>query len=120
MKDNEGTELVAKDLVMVTIETPITRPAEVVIFIENEPLTVREVDADGAEITRNIDNLKYYPITDEGLEVANADNGNAATTIHREKKYILSNVEPKHLLKMSTANLRGYNKVLYDAIVAQM
>jgi hypothetical protein len=75
---------------------------------------------DGTETTRDIHNLKYYPITDEGLEVAKFDNGNAPSTLHREQKYIYSNIESKHVLKMDKNNFRGYQKTLYDNIIAEL
>jgi hypothetical protein len=120
MKDKEGTTLTRGDLTMLIIDTPVDQVAGLVMFLENEEYTVQAEDDDGNEILKNVNTVLYYPITDEGLEVAKYDNGNAPATMHREKKFTVTNVEPKHLLKMDSSNLRDYQKTLFTNISAEL
>jgi len=39
MKDNQGTELVRGDLVLLTIDTPVEHPAQLIIYLNNKVLT---------------------------------------------------------------------------------
>lgn len=122
MKDSEGTDLVRGDLVMLTIDTPVEHPAELIIFLENDVLTYM-VDVDDDDIIDQqkevtINTVLYYPISDEGLEVANYDAGTVMTAMHRQQEFKVTNVDPKHLLKFSDKGLRGYSKTLYDSIQA--
>ena len=123
MKDKEGTELAAGDLIMLIIDTPVEHPAELVIFLENEEYTYKLVDVDpetgeSTERTETTNKIKYYPISDDGLEVAKHDAGQTQTKFHRQQKYIVTEMKSRHLLKMDSNNLSGYEKTLHDSIVA--
>ena len=119
MKDSTGIDLVRGDLIMITIDTPVERTAEIVMYLDIETLTYN-VTVDGTEQTRTTDTLHYYPLTDLGLEVARYDNDNIVDTIYRSKKYTTSNIESKNMLKMDTNTLRGYNKVLYNSLLLEL
>lgn len=117
MRDKNGIELVKGDPILLTIKTPIDHPAQIVIFKEQHD---REyyVTKDGEEKAELTCDIEYYPITDEGKEVATFDSGATQTTLHREKKFKATNVKPKDLIKMNSGTLRGYQKTLFDQIVA--
>ena len=117
MKDKNGIELVKGDLVFLTIDTPVEYPSQLVIFKEQVERTY-EVTEDGEARTKLVCDIYYYPITPIGLEVATYDSGATTATLHREKEYKATNVEPKHLIKGTPSTLRGYKKELYDDIVA--
>ena len=124
MKDSKGTELVEGDLIMISIDTPIAHPAELIIYISNEEnITVIDSDEDGIEDSRRevvTNTIRYYPLSDLGLEVATFDNGGTQNLLHREQKYTVTNIEPRHVLKMNPNTLSGYAKTLYDNISAQI
>lgn len=117
MKDSANIELIEGDLVLLTIDTPIEHPAELIIFIENEEY-VYDVTEDGEEKTITTNKVKYYPINKEGLQVAKFDAGVTQTDFHRQKKFIVTNICSKNLLKLDSNTLTGYNKTLFDSIVA--
>jgi len=117
MKDSNNIELVRGDLVMLTIDTPIHHPAELVIFLDIEEY-VFKVTEDGEERTETTKTLHYYPLTKEGLEVANYDAGVEQLKFHRQQKYTASNICPVHLLKVDGAKLNGYAKTVFDEISA--
>ena len=119
MKDSKGVELVRGDLIMITIDTPVEHPAELVMFLEIESL-VYDVTVDGIEQSRTTDTLHYYPISKLGLEVAKYDNNNVTDLIYRTSKYTASNIESRHMLKLVPTVLRGYNKVLYTELLAEL
>ena len=117
LKDSKGTILTKGDLIMVTIDTPVIKPVELVIFISSEEF-VTKVDKDGTETTVKTNTVKYYPLTKEGLEVAKFDNSVTQESIHREQKYTLTNILPKHILKRTSNVLRGLSKDMYNQILA--
>lgn len=117
MKDKNNIELVRGDIVMVIIDTPVEKPTELVVYLEMEEETTGYDSNDNAQ-TKTTRNLKYYPITDEGLEVAKYDADATLPKLYRTEKFIYTNIESRHLLKMPTSSVRGYKKELYDSIVA--
>lgn len=117
MKDKEGTELVQCDVVLLTIDTPVYNPTQVVVFIRMEEEVIN-ITLDDEEVTKTINTLVYYPITDEALQVSNFDKNITQTALHRQKTYKTSNVESKHLLKVNPNTFRGHQKTLYDNIYA--
>ena len=117
MKDKEGVDLVEGDLVMVTIKTPTQNPAFLAIFLNYEEY-VYKITVNEEEVSRTTNTLHYYPITDDGLEVAKFDNGVNQPKMHREQKFTLTNIKAEDLLKMDPLKLRGYQKTLYDSIIA--
>lgn len=117
MKDKNGIELVEGDAVILSIDTPIERPSQKVIFKSQVERTIRVME-DGTEVTKKVCDIFYYPITDEGLEVAKFDAGHTQTALHREREFKATNIKPRHLIKMNSGTLRGYTKTLYDSIVA--
>ena len=121
MKDEKGIELVEGDLVMLTIDTPVEHPAELIIFLENKEYTFDVSGEDPltgeyTERTETTNTVKYYPITEEGLQVAKYDNGTEQLGMHRQQEYTVDNIKPKHLLKVDDFTLRGYDKTIYDDI----
>ena len=116
-KDKDGTELTRGDLVMVTIDTPVRPVAELVVFIDMEEY-VHTITVDEEEVTKTTKTLTYYPLTEEGLEVANFDSNVTQSALHRQQKYTLSNIESKHMLKMRHETLNDFKKDLYDSILA--
>ena len=120
MKDNQGTELVRGDLVLLTIDTPVEHPAQLIIYLDNKVLTYMVDYTDDNEVdcqkAVTINTVHYYPISEEGLEVANYDAGVVVEHMHRQKEFEVTNVDCKHLLKFDSAGLRGYSKTLYDSI----
>lgn len=116
MKDKNNVELVQGDLVLITFDTPVISPTEFGIYLEMEEV-VTSIDSNNNETSKITHTLKYYPLTDEGLEVAKKDAGVSQVKLHREKKFTVTNVESKHLIKMPTSSVRGYKKTLYDQIV---
>ncbi len=117
MKDKEGIELVEGDLIMLTIDTPVEKPSQLVIFL-NFIEEVTSIDSNGNETSNTGSTLHYYPISDLGLEVAKFDNGVTQTGFYRKEKYTATNINSINLLKMKSSNLKDYKKTLYDAIVA--
>lgn len=117
MKDKNGIELVKGDLVILSIDNPIDHPAQKVIF-KNQIERVISITEDGQERTKKICDINYYPISDKGLEVAKFDAGQSQAIMHREKEYKATNIKPRHLIKLNAGTLRGYEKTLYDSIVA--
>ena len=117
MKDSSGQELERGDLMMITIDTPLEHPAELVIYLSHKEI-VYKVTEDEVELTKTINTIKYYPISEHGLEVAKTDAGIDIKKFHREKGYEVTNMEPRHLLKFNPGKLRGYSKALYDEIAA--
>lgn len=118
MKDKNNVELVRGDLVLVTFDTPVISPTELVMYLEIETRVIKVNPTNGQETTKTTRTLKYYPLTDEGLEVAKTDAGVSQVKFHREKKFTITNVESKHLLKLPSSSVREYKKTLYDQIVA--
>lgn len=117
MKDSNNIELVEGDLVVLTIDTPVEHPTELVIFLNIEEY-VFNITEDGEERTEITKILHYYPLTKEGLQVANYDAGVSQSTFHRQKKFTASNICSKNLLKVSGDTLHGYTKTLFDEILA--
>jgi len=117
MKDNQGIELVKGDLCILVIDTPIENPSELIIFLEAEPYTYK-VLKDGTEISKTTDTVKYYPLTDLGEEVARFDSGITQEPLHREQKFVVTHIKPKHLNKISSTGLIGNKKKVYDVITA--
>ena len=115
MKDSTGIELTRGDLVMITIDTPVERPADLIIYLSFEEY-VHTITDDGQERTETTTTVHYYPLLKEGVEVAKYDNGVSQSLAHREQKYTIKNIESRHLLKMDPLTLRGYSKTLYDQI----
>ena len=123
MKDSKGIEIDAGDLIMVTIDTPVEFPATKVVFKAVETRVVNLVVKDGEEVTRTtqeVDDIIYYPISAEGLEVAKADNGNGPATPHRTDKFTFTNINSQHVLILDENNLRGHEKTLYEDIIAEL
>lgn len=124
MKDSKGVDLVEGDLILITIDTPVHHPAELIIYISNEEnIIVTDTNEDGIEDGRTTtitNTIKYYPLTPQGLEVAIFDNGGTQAAIHREQKFTVTNIEPRHVLKMDANKLSGYAKTLYDSISAEI
>lgn len=123
MKDRKGTELVRGDLIMYIVDTPVEHPTELVIFLENEEYTYKVTDVNAltgtsTERTETTNKVKYYPLTDLGLEVAKYDAGQTQTGLHRQQKYIITNTKSDNVLKVSSDKLSGYTKTLYTAIAA--
>jgi len=122
MKDSNNIELNEGDLTMYSIDTPTQHPAELIIYLSNEEIITHvDIDDDNdpdASTTVVTNTVKYYPITDEGLEVAKFDAGVTQNNFHRQEKYNLTNMEPRHILKVDTFTLRGHQKTLYDSIIA--
>jgi hypothetical protein len=116
MKDRNGLDIVRGDLIMIIIDTPIHKPSELVIYLDNEDY-VYKVTEDGEEKSKETKHVIYYPLSDEGLEVANYDNGSASSLIHREKKFKITNINSDNIIKADSSNLRGYAKTLYDSII---
>lgn len=119
MKDRNKEELVRGDLIMFTIDTPVEHTAELVIYIQNHE-RVYDVEEDGEAKTVTTNTIQYYPLSKEGVEVATHDSGATTTKMHRQQKYEVTQMEPRHLLKFDDNTLRGQNKVYYDAIKALM
>ena len=117
MKDRNNTELVEGDFIMIVVDNPQETPALLVIYLNNEEYTYK-VTEDGEERTITTDTIHYYPITDEGLEVAKYDAGVTQLLAHREEKFNITNICSDNIIKMNTDVLRGYNKVLFDSIIA--
>ena len=117
MRDSLGTDLTRGDLMMITIDTPVEHPAQLVIYLSHKEI-VYDVTEDGVESTKTINTIKYYPISEEGLEVAKHDAGVVVAKFHRTKGFEVTNMEPRHLLKFNAGSLRGYSKALYDSIIA--
>ena len=117
MKDSLGQDLTRGDLMMITIDTPVEHPAELVIYLSHKEI-VYDVTEDGVESTKTINTIKYYPISEGGLEVAKTDSGIVLNSFHRVKGYEVTNMEPRHLRKFNPGSLSGYTKSLYDSIKA--
>jgi hypothetical protein len=117
MKDRNNVELVEGDFIMIVIDNPQETPALLVIYLDNEEYTY-EVTENGEERSVTTNTIKYYPITDEGLEVAKFDASVTQLLPHREKKFNITNIHPDNVIKMNTSVLRGYNKTLFDSITA--
>jgi hypothetical protein len=117
MKDKNGIDLVEGDLVILSIDTPIDHPAQKVVFKNQVERTI-SISQDGEERTKKVCDINYYPISDEGLEVVKKDAGQTQALLHREEEYKATNIKPRHLIKLNTGTLRGYEKTLYDSIVA--
>lgn len=117
MKDSKNIDLAEGDLVILTIDRPTEHPAELIIFLNAVERTYK-ITEDDVELTKTTNEVHYYPITDEGLEVAKFDAGVTQNNFHRQTKYTVTNTLPKHVLKMDETQLRGYTKTLYDSIIA--
>jgi len=85
MKDIDGTELVKGDACILVLDKPVENPSQIIIFLKSEEY-VYKVIKDGTERTKTTDTIKYYPLTDNGLEVANYDAGVNNASLHREQK----------------------------------
>jgi len=117
MKDSLGQELTRGDLMMITIDTPVEHPAQLVIYLSHKEI-VYAVTEDGVESTKTINTIKYYPLSEEGLEVAKHDAGVVVRNFHRTKGFEVTNMEPRHLRKFDPGSLVGYTKTLYNSIIA--
>ena len=117
MKDRNNVELVEGDFIMIVVDNPQETPALLVIYLNNEEYTYK-VTEDGEERTKTTDTIHYYPITDEGLEVAKYDAGVTQLLPHRQKKFNITNICSDNIIKMNTSVLRGHNKTIFDSIIA--
>ena len=117
MKDSLGQELERGDVILITIDTPVEHPAQLVIYLSNKEI-VYDVTEDGVESTKTINTIKYYPLSEEGLEVAKHDAGVVVRNFHRTKGFEVTNMEPRHLRKFNPGSLMGYVKSIYDSITA--
>lgn len=120
MVDTNNIELVAGDLVMITFDRVVEKTAEIVIFVEMIERTYTcgtEVDVQTI-VTKN---LKYYPLNQEGLQVAREDNNVAQTDLmFRKTPFTVTNINSANLLKMNPLNLNILKKDYYDQITAIM
>jgi hypothetical protein len=115
MKDSIGQDLERGDLLMITIDTPLEHPAELIIYLSHKEI-VYKVTEDGVESTKTINTIRYYPISEEGLEVAKHDAGISVRKFYRTKGYEVTNMEPRHLRKFNK-RFRGHAKDLYESII---
>jgi hypothetical protein len=115
IKDVNGEELVEGDLVMLVIDNPVERTTDIVRFIAMEEFTYK-ITSDDEELTKTTCKLKYYPLTEEGLEVATFDKGITTNDFHRQDEFIVTNIKSKNLIKWEEEKLNSFQTDINNKI----
>ena len=118
MVDKNNVELIAGDLILLTPDKVIEKAGELVIFMEMVERTITCGTEDNIQ-TVTTTSMKYYPLTELGLEVARYDNDEEQdTAFFRKTPYTVTNINSHNLLKMNPLTLSILNKEYYDEITA--
>lgn len=118
MTDKNNIELLEGDLIMITFDKVIHRPAEIVVYKEMQTRTITCGSEDNIE-TVETKSLIYYPLTKEGLQVAKFDTGTTQTDLlYRTKAFTVTNICSDNILKMDPDRLNVTLKTYYDSITA--
>jgi len=118
MVDKNNVELIVGDLILLTPDKVIEKAGELVIFMEMVERTITCGAEDNIQ-TVTTTSMKYYPLTELGLEVARYDNNvTQDTAFFRKTPYTVTNINSHNLLKMNPLTLSILNKEYYDEITA--
>lgn len=115
--DMNNSILAKKDLIMLIFDNPIEHPASLAIYDSyvEDPISV---DDNGTVKTQKSNTLKYYPLNEQGLEVAKTQANISQSKMHREEIFTVTNIAKSNLLKVKPHHLNEVKKLYYDAIIA--
>jgi hypothetical protein len=118
MTDKNNIELLEGDLIMITFDKVIHRPAEIVVYKEMQTRTITCGSEDNIE-TVETNSLIYYPLTKEGLQVARFDTSTTQVDLlYRTKPFTVTNICSGNILKMEPDNLNSALRTYYDNITS--
>lgn len=118
MVDINNTELEVGDLILFTPDKVIDTPGKLFVYHSMDTKTIRCGAEDNVEVI-TIDTLKYFPLSQEGLQVArHITNTPQTDSLYRTQEYKIPNICSENLLKMDPAMLNSTLSNFYTQIVA--
>lgn len=104
MKDSNGITLETGDLLLVTFNVLIDENSIKIVF--------KSLNDDGT--------ITYYPLTNQGLQVAKYDAGESQTGMYRTAPFKLVNIESNNIIKIEEGVLDSNLKRIYNQIITRL
>jgi len=116
MVDINNEEIIKGDIVIFSPNKVIEHGGQLIIFKEMKTKICDPINPNSN--IEETDTMVYYPLTKEGLEVANYDNTGTITSLQRIKEYTINYIKSDNLLKLDSNKLNSTNTYFYNQIIA--